>query len=70
MSSKWGLEDIATLERELASKIPPTNYAQERIVLEELSVRLGRPEKFVKRKAIELGLGRKVDCWVNRSPDE
>ncbi len=63
--SKADLEDF---KRELEAVPPPTNWGEERAVLEMLSQRLGRSEKSIKKKAIELGYGVRVDYWINQDP--
>ena len=65
-SNKWGQNDIGLLESTLKDAQPCLSWADEKTILESLVQRLGRPEKIIKKKAIELGHGRKVDYWANR----
>jgi len=66
-SKKWAESDIQILEASLREAGPCKSWEAEQILLRSLAQRLGRPEKFVKTKAIELGHGAKVDYWINKS---
>ena len=63
----WGKEDLQILEAGLKNEPDLMSWKEEQILLDMLAQRLGRPEKAIKKKAIELGWGKKVDYWVNRS---
>jgi hypothetical protein len=67
---KWDAQDITTLESVLADAPICKTYGEERVVLKMLSERLGKADKIVKTKAIELGFGQKVDYWMNREDKE
>ena len=63
---KWTKQDLELLENELQEAKPCKSWAEEEITLGMLVQKLGRNKKSVKRKAIELGHGRKVDYWIHR----
>ena len=65
-SAKWNAEDIAVMNDVLSCAAPCKSWAEESIILTQLGQRLGRPQKMIKKKAIELGHGNKVDYWVNQ----
>jgi hypothetical protein len=62
----WRLHDIELLEGTLRNAALCRSFSEEQLILGTLVQRLGRPTKTVKKKAIELGHGRKVDYWANR----
>lgn len=63
---KWSEEDRSLMVATLAEIKSPLSWAEEQIIIQLLSERLGRPPRVVKRKAIEWGFGAKVDYWSNR----
>lgn len=62
---RWSATDIKLLDDTLKKRQPCVSWKDEKILLEELTSKLGRPGKIIKKKAIELGHGRKVDYWIN-----
>lgn len=65
-ASKWSEADLKILRETLEEKGPCLSWDEEQIRLLELVKKIGRPKKIVKSKAIEMGLGHKVDYWVNK----
>lgn len=61
----WSKEDISLLRDSCSSEADCSSFAQENILLLKLQQRLGRTKKAIKTKAIEFGLGSKVDYWMN-----
>lgn len=66
LSEKWKQSDIDILEAALNGAPAVKTWGEELLILGMLVERLGRGEKVVKKKAIELGHGSKVDYWSNR----
>ena len=63
--SKWTETDLQLLEETLKEAPICSSWGGEHIILETMVQRLGRTEKTIKKKAIELGYGRKVDYLMN-----
>lgn len=62
---KWTKDDLALLETTLTEAELCHSWAEEEMILTRLVQQLGRPKKIIKKKAIELGHGKKVDFWIN-----
>lgn len=62
---RWTEGDVETLRKFLTGK-RPTTWEEERAIVEEASAILSRSLKPVKKKAVEIGLGKAVDYWINR----
>jgi hypothetical protein len=59
-------EEMVDFVNTLNEASPAMTYGEEQIVLIMLAQRFGRDAKVVKKKAIELGHGNKVDYWLNK----
>lgn len=64
--NKWSTPHLDLLKECLSNAKKCDSWEQERVVLKELVYKLGRPEKIIKAKAIELGYANKVDYWLNK----
>ena len=59
-------QELSVLREELEGKIAK-DWQEERAILDSLSIKLRRPNKAVKNKAISEGFVKAVDCWANRN---
>lgn len=61
---KWTAEEELELDN-LLTGVVATSWEEERVILARAGAVLKRPEKTVKKKAIERGFARAVDHWLN-----
>lgn len=61
----WGDKDSAELKRILDTQDAPLTWSEERMRIEQLALHFGRPGKYMLKKAIELGIGPKLDYFGN-----
>lgn len=61
---RWSDAEIEVLRNVLENAGNPKSYNEEFHNLEVASLRLKRSPKIVKRKAVEIGLGKAVDYWL------
>ena len=62
--AKWEKSDLDDLRAVLTGRVA-MSWSEERMNVTEAALRVRRSEKIVRKKAIELGLARAVDYWMN-----
>ncbi len=64
---KWRGDELTALETELGKRGYAASYQEQQDVLDTMAARLQRAPASIKRKAVELGLGDRVDHWLAKA---